>query len=399
MEGSMLALDERQRWKSGPLYNFADNRQWNGRLTSGWRLGAHTLTATLAASSFDHLSRGSIAPKPIAGDSGERQIQRTMKADLLYNASFAPEGVGVRALDVGVEVEHEDTESDLVQGRARALTTVEPFTQVELGDASWSVLPGVRVSWNEQWGTHVTPRIASRVRLTESLTLRTSVGTGFRAPDFKELYMFFQNQSANYSVIGNTDLRPETSRNMTAGLEWVGDRAYARGQLYWNEFRDFIETRTITDPGSPPVFQYANIDNGSTRGAELEGGISWRAVRMEGSLSYLSTENRATGQELLGRPEYGARLTMIGNLLGTTASVSSVYTGKTPMQRDDATGTITGWRDAYLRTDLRLARPIALGVELAVGVDNVFDANPSQWAAFTGRHVYTSLSWQAARSH
>ena len=398
VEGSVLALDERQRWKSGQLYNFADNRQWNGRLTSGWRSGAHALTATVAASSFDHLARGSIAPKPIAGDSGERQLQRTMKADLLYNAAFAPTGTGLRALDLGVEVEREDTESDLVQGRDRSLTSVEPFTQLEFGDSRWSVLPGVRLSWNEQWGTHVTPRVASRVRLSESLTLRTSVGTGFRAPDFKELYMFFQNESANYSVLGNADLRPEKSRNLTAGLELAGDRAYARGQLFWNEFRDFIETRTITDPGSPPVFQYANIDDGSTRGVELESGISWQALRAEGSVSYLSTENRATGQPLLGRPEYGGRLTILGNLLGTSASVSSVYTGRTPMQRDDGTGAVTSWRDAYLRTDVRLARPIALGVELAVGVDNVFDRNPSQWAAFTGRHVYTSVSWQASRS-
>lgn len=210
--------------------------------------------------------------------------------------------------------------------------------------------------------------------------------------------MFFQNESANYAVLGNEDLRPETSRNLTAGLEWASDRVYARGQLFWNEFRDFIETRTITDPGAPPVFQYANIDDGSTRGAELETGVRWRGMRAEGSLSYLATENRATNQPLLGRPEYGARLTILGDLAGTTASVSSTYTGRTPMQRDEETGAVTGWRDAYLRTDLRLARPMALGLELAVGVDNIFDRNPTQWAAFTGRHIYTSLSWQATRS-
>jgi outer membrane receptor for ferrienterochelin and colicins len=397
VEGSVLALDERQRWRSGSLYSFADNRQWNGRLAAAWRAGAHALTGTVAASSFDHLSRGSIAAKPIAGDTGQRQLQRVVKAELLYNAGFAPTRIGLRALDLGLEIEREDTESDRVQGHSRALTSAEPFAQLEFGGAGWTVLPGVRLTWNEQWGTHLTPRVASRVQLAESVTLRTSAGAGFRAPDFKELYMFFQNESANYAVVGNEQLRPETSRNITTGVEWAGRRGYARGQLFWNEFRDFIETRAITEPGAPPVFQYANIDDGSTRGMELETGVSWRSMRAEGGMSYLTTENRATGQPLLGRPTYGARLTIsIDRIAGASAAVSSIYTGRTPMQRDDESGAVSAWRDPYLRTDLRLTRPIAFGVDLSLGVDNVFDRQPARWAAFTGRHVYTALSWQAS---
>jgi outer membrane receptor for ferrienterochelin and colicins len=397
VEGSVLALDERQRWRSGSLYSFADNRQWNGRLAAAWRAGAHAITGTAAASSFDHLSRGSIAAKPIAGDTGQRQVQRVVKAELLYNAGFAPTRIGLRALDLGFEIEREDTESDRVQGHARALTTAEPFAQLEFGGARWTVLPGVRLTWNEQWGTHVTPRVASRVQLAESVTLRTSAGTGFRAPDFKELYMFFQNESANYVVVGNEELRPETSRNITTSVEWAGRRGYARGQLFWNEFRDFIETRAITEPGAPPVFQYANIDDGSTRGMELETGVSWRSVRAEGGMSYLTTQNRATGQSLLGRPTHGARLTIsLDRIAGTSAAVSSIYTGRTPMQRDVETGAVSAWRDPYLRTDVRLTRPIAFGLDLSFGVDNVFDRQPAQWAAFTGRHVYTALSWQAS---
>ena len=65
------------------------------------------------------------------------------------------------------------------------------------------------------------------------------------------------------------------------------------------------------------------------------------------------------------------------------------------MQRDESTGGISSWRDAYLRTDVRVAREVVFGVDLAFGIDNLFDARPEQWAAFTGRHLYTALSWQA----
>ena len=394
VDAGLLALDERQRWREGSLYQFADNRQWTGRLGASWRRGSHRFAPTLSASSFDHLSRASTAPKPIAGDPGDRQVQRLFEAELLYNAAL-----GAHTLDLGVEAKREDTNSDRVVGERRSLDSVEPFAQAELSLGAVSLVPGVRVSWNEQWGTHTTPRIAARWQAADGLTLRASAGTGYRAPDFKELYMFFQNESANYSVRGNPDLRPEHSRNATVGAEWTDGPLYVRGQLFWNEFRDFIETRPVSAPGDPAVYQYSNVDDGLTRGAELESGMLLGPARLEAAYSLLDTEDRGTGRPLLGRPTHAARATFGSSLpLGLRGATTVVYTGRTPMQRDDATGAITGWRDPYARLDARLAREIPGGLELVIGADNVFDARPAQWAGYTGRHIYTSLSWTFDRA-
>jgi outer membrane receptor protein involved in Fe transport len=54
---------------------------------------------------------------------------------------------------------------------------------------------------------------------------------------------------------------------------------------------------------------------------------------------------------------------------------------------------VTSWRDSFLRADLRVARSLPGGLELSVGADNLFDRQPDNWAGFTGRHVYTALSW------
>jgi outer membrane receptor protein involved in Fe transport len=56
---------------------------------------------------------------------------------------------------------------------------------------------------------------------------------------------------------------------------------------------------------------------------------------------------------------------------------------------------ITGWRDAYPRLDVRLARPLARDVELALNMENVFDRRPAEWAGFTGRQLTVSLGWNA----
>ena len=397
LEASVLALDERQRWRSGTYFNFGDNSQVSGRLTGSWQRGRHRVVPTLYASVFDHLSRASTEPLPITGDTGQRQLQRLFEAEVLYNTQLG--AAGVHALDLGVELRRDDIHADNVPGGLRGLMMVEPFAQLELRAAAFSIVPGVRMSWSEQWGAHVTPRLALRYELSDAVTVRASAGSGFRAPDFKELYMFFQNQSAGYAVEGNTDLRPESSRNLTTGIEWAGDRLYLRGQVFQNDFRDFIETRPISAPGEPPVYRYVNVDDGWTRGAELESGLSLGRLRTEAGYSRLDTRDRGSGEPLLGRPEQSGRIGANYALpSGLRLSATAIHTGRTPMQRNVETGAITSWRDAFARADLRIAQRIPGGLQLAIGADNVFDQRPAEWAGFAGRHLYTTLTWNFERS-
>lgn len=398
-ELSLLALDERQRWRSGTFYNFGDNRQLSARLGVSFTRGAHRFSPGAWSSTYDHVSRASTQPLPIAGDTGQRQRQRVHQAELLYAGRF-----GRRlAVDAGTQVRIDEIETARVPGGLRSLTTVEPFAQLEYApSARLTLLPGVRVSRSTLWGTNVTPRVAARATVGDRLTLRASVGDGFRAPDFKELFMFFQNTNADYAVQGNPDLRPESSRNVMLGAELATGAGYLRAQAFHNRFRDFIETRVITAPGEPPVYQYANVDDGSTRGVELEGGANFSTrgrLRVEGSVSLLSTRDEATGRALLGRPSASARLLVGGTLpLGVRGSVSALHTGRTPMQRDADSGAITAWRGAFTRVDARVARALVADLEFVLGADNLFDRRPAEWAGFTGRHLYTSLSWTLNRS-
>lgn len=391
IETSLLALDERQRWRSAGLYSFADNQQWNGKVSvrrAGFR-------ALVSGSSYDHLSRGSTQPLPIAGDTGQRQLQRIFQGELMYGARFGR--TAAHALDVGAQLRRDDTRSVRIPGGLRTLHTVEPLAQLELAPTGQlGVSVGMRVSRSSRWGTHVTPRLAVRHRPADALTLRASVGTGFRAPDFRELYMSFVNENVGYAVRGNPDLRPEHSRNVSVGAELASDAAFARVQLFWNEFRDFIETRPVSAPDEQPVYAYSNVDDGRTRGAELETGVSVSTLQLEAGVSVLETRDRDTGRGLLGRPPHSARLTAASTLpLDVRMSVTGLYTGRTPMQ-SDADGAISSWRDAFARMDARASRAIAGDVRLVVGADNLFDRQPRQWAGATRRQLYTALSWSGA---
>lgn len=398
VEAAILALDERQRWLTSSYYNFADNFQWTGRVTGAYQHGRQRFAPVLSASSFDHLSRVSAQSRPIAGDTGQRQLQRRYQADLGYGRRLG--AAAAHALDAGVTVRVDETESQRIRGGHRTYTSFEPFAQMELAAARrLTVLPGFRLSTSSRWGTQATPRIAARFRPRDALTLRASTGTGFRAPDFKELYMFFQNTAVGYAVIGNEDLRPESSRNVTMGAEWTGARAYLRGQAFWNGFRDFIETRAITAPGQPAVYQYANIASGATAGVDVESAIERRSLKLEASYSGLRTRDQSTGEPLLGRPTHAGRLVATYGVGRSRLSLATSLTGKTPMQRDHTTGAITSWRNSYTRFDVRASQRLRRDLEASAGVDNALNTQPSNWAGFTGRHLYTALTWTSRRGN
>ncbi|HUF34719.1 MAG TPA: TonB-dependent receptor [Gemmatimonadales bacterium] len=245
------------------------------------------------------------------------------------------------------------------------------------GPAGSSVVPGARLSYHERWGVAASPRLALRYRLAETVSLRAAVGRGFRSPDFKELYLRFVNDAAGYAVYGNTGLRPERSTNLTAGAEWTGTRLYARVQAFHNDLEDFIETRAEPDDGSGLLrFRYANVGRARTYGAELEGGWVLPLVHLEAGYAWLGTEDRASGRPLLGRPRHSARLVATaGSPRDLRVTLSGTFTGRTPMERDDA-GAITGEREAFPRLDARLARRLPAGLELAVGADNCSTPGP-----------------------
>ena len=395
LEANLLALDERQRWRTGSFFSFADNRQINARVGGVVRRGGHRFAPTASVSEFEHVSRGSRLALPIAGDTGRRQLQRTMQAELVYDAPLPRSG----ALTLGTQLRRDAIAAERVTGGPRELTLIEPFAQAEVSLTPRLVVsPGVRVSHSAQWGTRATPRLAARLRATDGITVRASVGDGFRVPEFKELFMFFTNTNAGYAVLGNTDLRPEWSRNASLGADWSGALGFVRVQGFHTSFHDFIETRPVTQPGEAPVFRFSNVDDGRITGADVETGLVLGGWRVDAGYGHLATRNAATGLPLLGRPAHSGRLALLRTLPGgMRTSLTAIATGRTPMERD-STGAVSSWREAFVRVDVRLARRLASGLEFAIGADNLLDTQPAQWAGFTRRHVYTAVTWRHDRA-
>jgi len=238
----------------------------------------------------------------------------------------------------------------------------------------------------------VAPRFAALWRPAAAIALRASAGRGFRAPDFKELYLDFVNTAAGYAVRGNADLRPESSTSVSLGAEWTGTRFWGRVGAFRNDYRDFIETR---EPDAGGTYTYANIARGRTSGVEVEGGVVLADWRIDGSYDRLRARDLETGGALLGRPAHTARASASGALaLGVRGTISALYTGRTPLDR--VAGVVTRERAGWTRVDARIVRPIAGGAELSLGATNVFDRQLlGGWPGFTGRQLFGGISWRS----
>ncbi|NIR80445.1 MAG: TonB-dependent receptor [Gemmatimonadetes bacterium] len=392
LETSFFLVDEAQRWRSGQLHHFADNLQWTGRINGRWTSdsGIHRFEPTLYTSSFDHLSRRSSSTSPPAPETGSRQMQQLWEAEALYGW----DGEGVR-VETGIEAQREAIEAATIRGKERVLTSIEPFVQLPLRRGAVTLVPGVRASWNSEWGTHWTPRLSALVRPAASVALRASVARGYRAPGFKELYMQFLNVGPGfgYVVRGNPALSPETSTAVNGGVEWNGTRAYGRLQLFHNRFRDFIETRAVGDSSGVTVYTYGNVDDGTTAGVEAELGYLLKALRAEAGYSLLETENEVTGQELLGRPRHSGRFSLRHAAeFGLRSTVTGVFTGAATVSLDGDSARV---RPGFLRVDFRLSQAVRRGLRASVGVENVFDETVDGWPGFTGRTLYLTLSAEA----
>jgi len=393
VEASGLYTKERLRSMSGTLYTFGDNTQIAARLVGKRETETHLFQATLHGSEFTNLARMSAYPEPIAG-TGNTQVQRLIEADLLWHGPVLPS----LTADIGTEgrSEYISSTDGRIEGGPRTLGTFESYGQLEWSVGRLAVVPGTRVSVSEQWGTTATPRLAMRFHASDPLTLRASASKGFRAPDFKELYLDFTNEPAGYAVRGNPDLTPEHSVNLSAGADWAVPAGYARVQGYWNELKDFIETRPLASSGSLVEYTYANVADGNTWGVDAEIGVVRGPVRLELGYGWLGTRDGETGGVLLGRPEHSGRA-MLGFAAakGPRLTATGVYTGTTPMERD-STGAISSTRDAFARLDIRAAQRLMWGMEISAGVDNVFNATPAEWAGAVGRQGYLMFSWGIA---
>lgn len=158
-------------------------------------------------------------------------------------------------------------------------------------------IAGFRYDDNKLYASAFSPKIAAQYTFSDKFRVQASFGKGFKAPDFRQLYLNFTNTAAGgYSVYGALEaqrviavqqqsglikelsddyyrlqtLRPEFSNGYNAGFTWqILPTLQWQANFFRNDITDLIESRQVaTRVDNSQLFSYINVKNAYTQGVE-----------------------------------------------------------------------------------------------------------------------------------
>ncbi|MET4105968.1 TonB-dependent receptor [Hymenobacter sp. UYP22] len=200
----------------------------------------------------------------------------------------------------------------------------------------WTPLPGLnlvagaRFDGHSQYRGQLSPKLSGRYQLRPWLAVRATAGRGFRAPDFRQLYLNFSNPAVGYSVFGTHQVREKVAQLAAQGqlaldpatgqplinaalleqassLTAESSRAYNAGlqldptsklritaNFFHNDLRDLIETAAVAQKtNGQSVFSYRNVSRATTQGLEAEARYLLRPnLTLSGGYQYLRAQDR-----------------------------------------------------------------------------------------------------------
>ncbi|ARP88057.1 TonB-dependent receptor domain-containing protein [Bordetella genomosp. 9] len=261
---------------------------------------------------------------------------------------------------------------------------VNSFTGVYLGDfGAHHLQASLRNDDNSQFGNHTTGGLSYGYDITPRIRATVGASTGFRAPDFNELYWPNDGYFA-----GNPDLKPETSRNVEAGLRYADDDSELGVTYYRNKVRNLIVSQSA-DPANPYFYQPFNVSHALLEGVTFTGMKKFGNTRLRASLDLSDPRNTDEDKRLPLRARKVLRLSgdhRFGDLLlGAEWYVSG--------DRIDSSGDRLG---GYGLFNLLAAYDVTRNVQVQVRWNNVFDKEYTLVKGYNtpGSNAFVNLTWR-----
>ncbi|EIY5158074.1 TPA: catecholate siderophore receptor CirA [Klebsiella variicola subsp. variicola] len=260
---------------------------------------------------------------------------------------------------------------------------------------------GIRMDDHQTYGDHWSPRAYLVYNATDTVTVKGGWATAFKAPSLLQLNPDWTTNSCrgSCSIIGNPDLKPETSESFELGLYYRGEEGWLQdveGSIttFQNNVDDMIDVlRTSSSseaPGYPnfvgwktvngkrvPIFRYFNVNKARIKGVETEVkipfGDEWKLTM---NYTYNDGRDLSNGGDkpLQTLPFHTANGTLDWKPLDDWSFyVTANYTGQ--QRAVSATGKTPG---GYTLFDVGAAWQVTKNVKLRSGVQNVGDKDLSR---------------------
>ncbi|GAA5522078.1 TonB-dependent receptor [Aliifodinibius salicampi] len=306
---------------------------------------------------------------------------------------------------------------------------------------------GLRYDSHSEYASQLSPKLSARHKLFSWIHLRASLGSGFKAPDFRQLFLNFTNPTVGYTVVGSSNAkgRIEELQNqgqieqilipldqlskIQAEQSWAYNTGFdlfstnnmeLRVNLFYNDVSNLIESAPVaTKNNGQSVYTYFNLEEIYTQGVETQ--LRWElSDQFEISASYQLLDARRKVEEtqtvqdedgeviekefssyepMFNRSKHSANIKMyyFWEALNIDANIRGNWHGK--YGRIDANGNSyvdpDEYEDGYMVWDASIAKTVNDRYTLRLGIDNIFDfMRPADLSHLPGRLFYGQLSLQ-----
>jgi outer membrane receptor for ferrienterochelin and colicins len=324
-----------------------------------------------------------------------------------------------------------------------------PYLFIQWDGTVWdkvNIIGGLRYDAHNVYRNQVSPKVAVHIPLNEKWAIKGSMGTGYKAPDFRQLYFNFSNSSAGYGVLGtealsqelpflkqrgeiasilisgaalSETLNPERSTNFNLGITFEkNSRFNLNFNGFLNEIRDLIDTRLIArKTNGQQLFSYYNVAKVRTLGTEwniaykvsdkvkITGGYQWLMAFDKEALSLVNKGQIYARQtpvspsfalnrsDYLGLPNRSSHIITVklsGNLAKTGVNWTTrlMYRSSFGINDDNGNGVIDQYDDlidGFAILDFSLNKSIAKRFEISTSVDNLLNYKNTLIPNYGGR--------------
>jgi len=202
-------------------------------------------------------------------------------------------------------------------GGERELGSSFGYIQHYLNLNKLNIIVGGRFDNYTEFGSNFSPKISAKYDIGK-FSFNTSVGSGFRVPDFRTMYLTLGGYSQGFYVLGSeliedeinfyqsnnqiafltydindiNSLSSETSVSYDFGVSYkINERSKIGVNVFQTNTTDLIESVFVGQFINQTIlFGYTNINDATFKGIEFEGLYQKGGLRLDGSYQYLETE-------------------------------------------------------------------------------------------------------------
>ena len=161
-----------------------------------------------------------------------------------------------------------------------------------------NIIAGTRFDHYSNYSPEISNKLALGISLSDDIIINSSIGSGYKVPDFRQRYFDFTNSTIGYTVLGrdvafdrlismeydgiiqeifipfseiNSNLKSETSVNLNIGARYnLSKKLNFNVNFFNNKVNNLIEWQLVAlSENNTNIYSYFNINEVETKGIEF----------------------------------------------------------------------------------------------------------------------------------